>query len=133
MDAVVRFFADHVGLPLRFSSPEWSEFDTGSTTLALHVASPEKPAGTCEIGSALPTSTPLREVHGGRGRCDIAAGRPSRPSDRRAARYGRRGVQRKPLNELPPVRRPAAQAVREVLGDMGDKLAELLDPFVGKS
>jgi hypothetical protein len=49
MDAVVRFFADHVGLPLRFSSPEWSEFDTGSTTLALHVASPEKPAGTCGI------------------------------------------------------------------------------------
>ena len=50
MDAAVRFFTERVGLPLRFSSPEWSELDTGTTTLALHIASREKPAGTCELG-----------------------------------------------------------------------------------
>ena len=54
MDQAVRFYTEHVGLPLRFSSPEWSEFDTGTTTLALHIASPEKPAGTCEIGFNVP-------------------------------------------------------------------------------
>jgi predicted enzyme related to lactoylglutathione lyase len=50
MAAAVRFYQDHVGLKLRFQSPEWSEFETGSTTLALHVASPERPAGSCELG-----------------------------------------------------------------------------------
>ena len=50
MDAAVRFFTEHMGLSLRFSSPEWSELDTGTTTLALHIASPDKPAGTCELG-----------------------------------------------------------------------------------
>jgi lactoylglutathione lyase len=50
MDGAVRFYTGQVGLVLRFSSPEWSEFDTGATTLALHAASAEKPAGTCEIG-----------------------------------------------------------------------------------
>jgi len=35
---------------LRFQSPEWSEFDTGATTLALHVASAANPAGTCQLG-----------------------------------------------------------------------------------
>jgi len=49
MDRAVAFHRDVLGLPLKFQSPEWSEFDTGSTTLALHVASPEKPAGTCGI------------------------------------------------------------------------------------
>ena len=39
MDAAVRFFTEKVRLKLRFSSPEWSEFETGGTTLALHIAS----------------------------------------------------------------------------------------------
>lgn len=39
-----------IGLKLRFQSPSWSEFDTGGTTLALHLASPEHPAGTCQLG-----------------------------------------------------------------------------------
>lgn len=50
MDRAVAFHRDELGLPLKFSSPEWSEFATGETTLALHLASAEKPAGTCEIG-----------------------------------------------------------------------------------
>ena len=50
MDEAVRFHLDHLGLSLRFRSPEWSEFDTGQTTLALHKASSEHPAGTCQLG-----------------------------------------------------------------------------------
>jgi catechol 2,3-dioxygenase-like lactoylglutathione lyase family enzyme len=50
MDAAVRFHAGALGLPLRFQSPEWTEFETGSTTLALHAASSEHPSGTCELG-----------------------------------------------------------------------------------
>ena len=50
MAAAVRFHREQLGLKLRFESPHWSEFDTGSTTLALHPASPERPAGSCELG-----------------------------------------------------------------------------------
>jgi lactoylglutathione lyase len=50
MDAAVRFHREQLGLSLRFESPHWSEFDTGPTTLALHIASPEHPAGSCQLG-----------------------------------------------------------------------------------
>ncbi len=50
MEKAVRFHVDQLDLKLRFSSPEWSEFETGATTLALHVASAENPAGTCQLG-----------------------------------------------------------------------------------
>jgi len=50
MDAAIRFHASELGLSLRFRSPEWTEFDTGQTALALHLASPENPAGTCQLG-----------------------------------------------------------------------------------
>ena len=50
MERAVQFHVDKLELKLRFQSPEWSEFDTGATTLALHVASPENPAGTCQLG-----------------------------------------------------------------------------------
>jgi len=50
MDAAVRFHESELGLSLRFRSPEWSELDTGQTTLALHLASPDNPAGTCQLG-----------------------------------------------------------------------------------
>jgi lactoylglutathione lyase len=50
MSAAVRFHREQLGLKLRFESPHWSEFDTGSTTLALHPASAERPAGGCELG-----------------------------------------------------------------------------------
>jgi lactoylglutathione lyase len=56
----VEFYADKLGIPLKFQSPEWTEFDTPGTTLALHgggvpqaEASDEgksKAAGTCSIG-----------------------------------------------------------------------------------
>ncbi len=50
MDAAVRFYRDLVGLKLKFQSPEWTEFDTGETTLALHLATDEHAAGECQIG-----------------------------------------------------------------------------------
>ena len=56
----VEFYADKLGIPLKFQSPEWTEFDTGATTLALHGGGvPQTPtsddgksktAGTCSIG-----------------------------------------------------------------------------------
>jgi catechol 2,3-dioxygenase-like lactoylglutathione lyase family enzyme len=50
MDAAVAFYRDSLGLVPRFQSPFWSEFDTGETTLALHPASDENPAGSVQLG-----------------------------------------------------------------------------------
>ena len=57
MDRSVRFYRDALGLKLRFQSPDWTEFDLGSTTLALHgggkLGGPggeERFAGTASIG-----------------------------------------------------------------------------------
>lgn len=50
MGRAVAFHRDVLGLPLKFESPEWSEFATGETTLALHPASAGNPAGAIELG-----------------------------------------------------------------------------------
>ena len=50
MDESIKFHVDKLNLKLRFRSPEWSEFETGSTTLALHIASAANPAGTGQLG-----------------------------------------------------------------------------------
>ncbi len=60
MKRSIEFYRDKLGLPLKFESKDWTEFQTGSTTLALHGgAAPierqgesqvESPAGTCSIG-----------------------------------------------------------------------------------
>jgi hypothetical protein len=50
MDSAVGFHRDTLGLSLKFQSPEWSEFSTGDTTLALHLASDANPAGHVELG-----------------------------------------------------------------------------------
>ena len=50
MDLAVAFYRDKLGLPLKFSSPGWSEFSAGETTLALHPATSDKPAGSLELG-----------------------------------------------------------------------------------
>ncbi len=36
MDTSVAFYRDVLGLSLRFQSPDWTEFDLGGPTLALH-------------------------------------------------------------------------------------------------
>ena len=50
MGRAVAFYRDTLGLALKFESPHWTEFATGETTLALHPASPENPAGTTHLG-----------------------------------------------------------------------------------
>lgn len=54
MDRAVSFYRDTLGLPLKFQSPGWSEFQTGTTTLALHPASAEHAPGTAELGITVP-------------------------------------------------------------------------------
>ena len=53
MDQSIRFYRDRLGLTLKFQSPSWSEFVTGETTLALHLASAENPPGTVQLGFAI--------------------------------------------------------------------------------
>ena len=36
MQRSVEFYRDKLGIPLKFQSPDWTEFATGTTTLALH-------------------------------------------------------------------------------------------------
>lgn len=60
MKRSVEFYRDTLGIPLKFESPDWTEFLTGTTTLALHGGgvpqqksgppSEGKPAGGCSIG-----------------------------------------------------------------------------------
>jgi lactoylglutathione lyase len=57
METSVKFYRDALGLKLKFESPGWSEFETGATTLALHLATgagtpaPEdSAAGTLQLG-----------------------------------------------------------------------------------
>lgn len=59
----VSFYRDIVGIPLRFESSEWSEFDTGGATLALHRSEEAaarreehgmEKAGSCRPGLSVP-------------------------------------------------------------------------------
>jgi lactoylglutathione lyase len=59
MERSIEFYRDKLGIPLKFQSPDWTEFVTGTTTLALHgggisrpttVGSADRDAGTCSIG-----------------------------------------------------------------------------------
>jgi lactoylglutathione lyase len=59
MQRSVEFYRDQLGIPLKFQSPEWTEFVTGATTLALHgggvpqqsgSGGKDQAAGTCSIG-----------------------------------------------------------------------------------
>jgi predicted enzyme related to lactoylglutathione lyase len=63
MDVAVRFHRDTLGLALKFQSPEWSEFSTGETTLALHAASEANPAGGVELGYSVKN---LKDVYSAR-------------------------------------------------------------------
>ena len=60
MQRSVEFYRDTLGIPLKFQSPDWTEFLTGTATLALHgggvksttppTGDPSKQAGSCSIG-----------------------------------------------------------------------------------
>lgn len=69
MPQAVKFYRDVIGLPLRFESPEWTEFATDGATLALHASAaagaakddPQQvPAGRCRPGLSVPN---LDEFH----------------------------------------------------------------------
>ncbi|HLK24012.1 MAG TPA: VOC family protein [Caulobacteraceae bacterium] len=67
MDRAIAFYRDELGVPLRFQSPDWSEFDTGAVTLALHPASERNPAGRVQLGftaADLPGLYAARETNG---------------------------------------------------------------------
>ena len=60
MERSVEFYRDKLGIPLKFQTPDWTEFATGATTLALHAGGTareyqdtgdqSKTAGACSIG-----------------------------------------------------------------------------------
>lgn len=58
MQRSIEFYRDQLGIPLKFESPDWTEFQTGANTLALHGGGlkreerrdESKYAGTCSIG-----------------------------------------------------------------------------------
>lgn len=61
MTKSVAFYRDVIGLPLRFESPQWTEFDTGGATFALHEGEPRASgdpgaaaAGSCRPGLNVP-------------------------------------------------------------------------------
>lgn len=54
MQRSTAFYRDTLGLPLKFSSPGWTEFSNGGTTLALHRHMGGE-AGTAEPAAGLAT------------------------------------------------------------------------------
>lgn len=44
MQRSTAFYRDVLGLPLKFTSPGWTEFHTGATTVALHTTGDQKVA-----------------------------------------------------------------------------------------
>ena len=61
MNRSVTFYRDVVGLPLKYETPEWTEFATEGATLALHhsekssdVTTQGLTAGTCRPGLDVP-------------------------------------------------------------------------------
>ena len=62
MEKAIAFHRDVLGLTPRFTSPHWSEFDTGDVTLALHPASAENPAGAVQLGFSVDDVSKLYET-----------------------------------------------------------------------
>jgi predicted enzyme related to lactoylglutathione lyase len=76
MDRAVAFHRDVLGLELKFQSPEWSEFATGQTTLALHQATPDKKAGAVDLGF---TAEDLAAFYGRRDELGVEFTQPPTP------------------------------------------------------
>jgi lactoylglutathione lyase len=61
MKQSVSFYRDHLGLRLKFESPEWTEFEAGGAGVALHISKKrdsgkdtEPVAGRCRPGFSVP-------------------------------------------------------------------------------
>lgn len=50
MDRSIVFYRDLLGLRVRFTSPDWTELDTGHTTLALHSGAVQGAPGDKRLG-----------------------------------------------------------------------------------
>jgi lactoylglutathione lyase len=57
MQRSTAFYRDVLGLPVKYATPGWTEFNTGTTTVALHTtnetaqpASQRPPAGHAQLG-----------------------------------------------------------------------------------
>ena len=57
MDQSVGFYNDTLGLPLKYKTNEWTEFQTGATTLALHLSKPRIASPTAQREMVAGTST----------------------------------------------------------------------------
>ncbi len=64
MEKAIAFHRDVLGPAPRFTSPHWSEFETGDVTLALHPASDVNAAGSVQLGFAVDD---VRELYAARG------------------------------------------------------------------
>ena len=69
MQRSVAFYRDVLGLPLKFTSPGWTEFNTGATTIALHRTGGDglprqslPPAGNAQIGFMVDDIQPAYEA-----------------------------------------------------------------------
>ncbi len=78
MKRSIQFYRDTLGLPLKFESPDWTEFATEGTTLALHggakpaghSAPDHMPAGSCHPGFQVEDIEPFHQTMLARGaRC----------------------------------------------------------------
>ena len=76
MDRAVAFHRETLGLPLKFQSPEWSEFATGDVTLALHLASDRNPPGRVELGYAV---NGLEDIYANREKLGLIFSSPPTP------------------------------------------------------
>jgi len=76
MEQAVAFHRETLGLPLKFQSPEWSEFATGDVTLALHLASDKNPPGRVELGYAV---NGLEGIYANREKLGLAFSSPPKP------------------------------------------------------
>lgn len=83
MQRSIAFYRDVLGFPLKFESPEWTEFATEGVTLALHKADASAtaeprdstPAGRCQLGFSVDD---LDAFHAGMTQKGVACIRPPR-------------------------------------------------------
>jgi len=70
MKRSINFYRDILGFPLKFETPEWSEFESEGTTVALHISEQTNPdqieknetiAGRCRPGFSVPDLDALHE------------------------------------------------------------------------
>jgi lactoylglutathione lyase len=67
MDKAIAFHRDVLGLKPRFTSPHWSEFDTGDVTLALHPSNADNRPGTVQLGFSVEDLAKLYDARGDNG------------------------------------------------------------------